>query len=103
MFSSDRPSPYDHESRIIRNEDTIKTAELHVERKTFILTLKENPRGRFMSITEEAGPKRNMIIVPITGMEDFQRVITEMTAAAETLPAPKPTADEEPNDSIGNR
>ena len=104
MFSTDRPSPYDHEPRIVRNEDTLKTAELQVERKTFTLKLKENPRGRFLRITEEAGSKRNSIIIPFTGMKDFRDVITEMAKAAETMPAPKPAADaEEPNDSIGNR
>ena len=101
MFSTDRPSPYDHEPRVVRNEDTLKTAELQVERKNFTLKLKENPRGRFLRITEEAGSKRNSIIIPFAGMEDFRRVITEMAEAAEKIPTPTPA--EEPGDSIGNR
>lgn len=113
MFFNERPSPYGRRPyqgqgsqppRPFVQEDTIKTAELQVERKLFTITLKENPRGRFLRITEEAGTKRNTIIIPITGLEDFKRVVTEMAKAAEVLPAPKPAADEEdPDDSIGNR
>ena len=114
MFSNERPSPYGRrpysgqgyqpQPRPFVQEDTLKTVELQVERKIFTLTLKENPRGRFLRITEEAGTKRNTVIVPITGLEDFKRVVNEMAKAAEALTAPKPAAeDEDPNDSIGNR
>lgn len=114
MISNERPSPYGRrpyqgqsyqpQPRPFVQEDTIKTAELQIERKLVTITLKENVRGRFLRITEDAGTKRNTVIIPITGLEDFQRVINEMAKAAETLPAPKPpAADEEPDDSIGNR
>jgi hypothetical protein len=108
MFSNERPSPYgrrpyqDQPPRPFVQEDTIKTVEFQVERKIFTVTLKENPRGRFLRITEDAGAKRNTVIIPITGLDDFKRVINEMAKAAEEMPAPKP-ADEEPGDSIGNR
>jgi len=85
-------------------EDTLKTMEIQVERKFFILTLKENVRGRFLRITEEVGGKRNTIIIPSTGLEDFQRVMTAMVQTAEATPPPAPrTATEEDPDSIGNR
>ena len=114
MISNERPSPYgrrpyqasgyQHTPRPFVQEDTIKTAEFQVERKFITVTLKENPRGRFLRITEETSGKRSTVIIPITGLEDFQRVINEMAQAAKTLPAPKPPAtDEEPDDSIGNR
>jgi hypothetical protein len=32
------------------NEDTLRTERIQVERKTFVFTLKENPRGRFLRI-----------------------------------------------------
>jgi len=79
------------------------STELQIERKLFTITLKENPRGRFLRITEDAGNKRNSVIVPITGLEDFQRVINEMAKAAAAMPTPKPTPDEAPGASIGNR
>jgi hypothetical protein len=113
MISNERPSPYDRRPypgqsyqappRPFVQEDTIKTAELQVERKFITVALKENPRGRFLRITEDGGGKRNAIIIPITGLDDFKRVINEMAQAAETMPAPKPADEEEPGDNIGNR
>ena len=110
MISNERPSPFGHrpyqsQPRPFVQEDTLKTAEFQVERKFITVTLKENPRGRFLRITEESGSKRSTVILPITGLEDFKRVINEMAKAAEELPAPKPAAnpDEEPGDAIGNR
>ena len=83
-------------------EDTLKTGTIQVERKAFVVALKENPKGRFLRITEDAKGKRSTVIVPSTGLEEFQRVITEMVQAEKTLPA-KPSAPPEPDDSIGNR
>ena len=74
-----------------------------MERKFITVTLKENPRGRFLRITEETGSKRSTVIIPSTGLEDFKRVINEMAKAAEEMPAPKQAPEEEPGDSIGNR
>ena len=108
MISNERPSPYGRhpyqsQPRPYVQEDTIKSAEFQVERKFITVTLKENPRGRFLRITEEAGSKRSTVIIPITGMDDFKRVINEMAKAAEEMPAPKQAPEEEPGDSIGNR
>ena len=113
MISNERPSPYgrhpysgqsyQQQPRPFVQEDTLKAAEFQVERKFITVTLKENPRGRFLRITEDAGSKRSTVIIPITGLDDFKRVINEMAQAAEALPAPKPAAEEEPGDSIGNR
>ena len=47
------------------NEDTLKSETLQIERKTFVLTLKENPRGRFLRITEDVGGRRDTIIIPV--------------------------------------
>ena len=111
MFSSDRPSHsdwrpghrkgYQPTPRPFVQEDTLHSGQVQVERKLFTLTLKENPRGRFLRITEEAGTKRSTIIIPVTGLLDFQRLVNEMVKAAEALPAPSP--EEAPGDSIGNR
>jgi hypothetical protein len=75
------------------NEDTLKTEKIQVERKTFIFTLKENPRGRFLRITEDVGGRRDNVIVPATGLEDFKRVVDEMVKASAEIP---PKADEQP-------
>jgi hypothetical protein len=70
------------------NEETLKSEKIQVERKTFIFTLKENPRGRFLRITEDVGGRRDNIIVPAPGLEDFKKVIDEMVKAAGELPPP---------------
>jgi hypothetical protein len=67
-------------------EDTLKTLEIQVERKHFLLLLKENPRGRFLRISEDVGGRINSIIIPIDGLGQFQKLLGEMLAAAEQLP-----------------
>ncbi len=67
-------------------EDTLKSDEIQIERKSFHLTLKENPRGRFLRISEEGNSKRNSIIIPATGLKDFQKLINEMVKASDEIP-----------------
>ena len=62
------------------------TEKIQIERKTFVFTLKENPRGRFLRITEDVGGRRDNIIIPAPGLEEFKRVIDEMVKAAEAPP-----------------
>jgi hypothetical protein len=71
-------------------EDSLKTGEIDVERKTFCFALKENPRGRFLRITEIKGGMRESILIPATGLKDFQKLLAEMLAAAAMAPAPAP-------------
>jgi hypothetical protein len=68
-------------------EDTIKTDKIQIERKTFVISLKENPRGRFLRITEDVNGRRDTIILPATGLADFKRVIDEMVRASDEAPA----------------
>ena len=63
-------------------EDTIKTEKIQIERKTFAFALKENPRGRFLRITEDVGGRRDTIIIPAPGLEEFRRVLDEMIQEA---------------------
>lgn len=69
------------------SEDTLKTAELQIERKLFILTLKENPRGRFLRITEDVGGRNNSIIIPSTGLAEFKKLLHEMVGAENGIAA----------------
>ena len=59
MISNERPSPYGRRPygppKPPVNEDTLKTDKIQIERKTFVFTLKENPRGRFLRVTEDVG------------------------------------------------
>ena len=70
------------------DEDTLKTETVQVERKRFIFALKENPRGRFLRITEEVGGRHDSIIIPASGLEDFSRLLHAM-AKADGEPPPK--------------
>ena len=91
MISNDRPSPQDNrpaqQPRPPVAEETLKVDKIQIERKTFVWSLKENPRGRFLRITEEVGGRHNTIIIPAPGLEDFKRVLEEMVKhSAETPP-----------------
>ena len=98
MISNERPSPfgnrphgdYPHSSpKPPVNEETLKSAKIQIERKTFLLALKENPRGRFLRITEDVGGRRDTIIIPAPGLGEFSKLLEEMVkAAAENLPPP---------------
>ena len=96
MISNERPSPYGQRPHYTSApkpavaEETIKTEKLQIERKTFVFTLKENPRGRFLRITEDVGGRRDNIIVPSTGLEEFQKVLAEMVKVAAETPLKNP-------------
>jgi hypothetical protein len=94
MISNERPSPYRRgaygQPRPPVNEDTLHSVEIQIERKTFVFTLKENPRGRFLRITEGVGGRRDAIIIPSTGLEEFKKQVDMMSKAAEEIPAKHP-------------
>ena len=67
-------------------EDTLKSETIQIERKTFVFTLKENPRGRFLRITEDVGGRRDTIIIPSTGLEEFKKLLEEMVKTSNEIP-----------------
>jgi hypothetical protein len=67
-------------------EETIKSEKIQVERKTFLLVLKENVRGRFLRITEDVGGRRDSIIVPTSGLEEFRNAVDAMLKASQETP-----------------
>jgi len=114
MISNERPSPYGRrpyqgqgygasnqgygapkyaQPRPPIAEDTLKSAEVQIERKNFVFTLKENPRGRFLRITEDVGGRRDAIIIPSTGLADFKKIIDEMLRANEEIPEKQPNPE----------
>jgi hypothetical protein len=101
MISNERPSPYGHRPRSSPayhkphlNEDLLRSEKIQIERKTFVLALKENPRGRFLRITEDVGGRRDTIIVPATGLDDFAKLVNEMARASADTPSPATPAGE---------
>jgi hypothetical protein len=116
MISNDRPSPYGNRSRGSHsghphshspsqyhaghspkpptNEETLRSEKLQIERKTFLFALKENPRGRFLRITEDVGGRRDTIIIPAPGLEEFRKLLDEMAKTSdETPPKTEPQQD----------
>jgi hypothetical protein len=67
-------------------EETLKTESIQIERKSFVFTLKENPRGRFLRITEDVNGRRDAIIVPASGLEDFRKLVEAMTQVSSSTP-----------------
>ncbi len=59
----------------------LKSENIAVERKTFVFDLRENPRGRFLRITEDANGRRDSIVIPAPGLEDFRRALDDIIAA----------------------
>ena len=99
MISNERPSPFGNrpynqssyaQTKPPVQEDTLKSEKIQIERKTFVLTLKENLRGRFLRITEDVGGRRDTIIIPSTGLEEFKKVVDEMVKTSAEIPIKKP-------------
>ncbi len=90
MISNERSSTYGNRpygsSKPPVTEDTIKSDKVQIERKTFVFALKENPRGRFLRITEDVGGRRDTIIIPAPGLEDFKKLLDDMVKAAGEIP-----------------
>ena len=63
-------------------DNIIEAKELQIERKHFHVELRENDRGKFLRITEEAHGRRNTIIIPSTGVDDFTAAIGEVLHSA---------------------
>lgn len=69
-------------------DNIILARDLQIERKHFFIEYRENDRGRFVRITEEAHGRRNSIIIPSTGLAEFARYFEEAaTAATSSQPA----------------
>jgi hypothetical protein len=62
-------------------DTVLKTSQITVERKNFVFDLRENPRGRFLRITEDANGRRDSIVIPAPGLENFRQVIDEIISA----------------------
>lgn len=58
--------------------DALHSEKVQVERKQFFFDLKQNPRGRFLRITEDVNGRRNAIVIPTVGLEDFRRIIGDI-------------------------
>jgi hypothetical protein len=91
MISNERSFPHGNRPhghlKPAVNEETIRSDKVQIERKTFVFALKENPRGRFLRITEDVGGRRDTIIIPATGLDDFKKLLDDMARLASETPA----------------
>ena len=51
--------------------------KIQAERKLFFISLRENPRGRVLRITEDVGGRRDTVMVPAAGLEAIRDVLNE--------------------------
>ena len=64
-------------------DNILEAKDVQIERKHFHVEFRENDRGKFLRITEEAHGRRNAIIVPGTGVVEFTAAIGEVVAGVE--------------------
>ena len=64
------------------DEKTLARRELQIERKQLTIEMRENFRGRFLRITEKCGGKTNVVIIPDTGIHDFNAALDAVIAEA---------------------
>jgi len=57
--------------------------QVQIERKLFTFDLRENPRGRFLRITEDVGGRRDAIVVPATGLTQIREILDHAIRASE--------------------
>ena len=62
-------------------DEVLQSGTISIERKDFIFDLRENPRGRFLRITEAANGRCDAIVIPAPGLEEFRRILDEIIAA----------------------
>jgi PurA ssDNA and RNA-binding protein len=72
---------------LLKMDNFIEAKELQIERKHFHVEFRENDRGKFLRITEEAHGRRNTIIVPSTGVGEFIAAIDQVVESAARIPA----------------
>jgi len=62
------------------DEKSLARRELQIERKQLSIEMRENFRGRFLRITEKCGGKTNVVIIPDTGLNEFNAALDAVIA-----------------------
>lgn len=60
------------------SNEPIASERIASERKIFFLDLKENPRGRFLKITEDLGGRRETIMLPREAFREFAEALARL-------------------------
>lgn len=64
-------------------DDELFTKKMMVETKTFIFDLKENPKGKYVKISELSHGKKDTIVIPVTGIKEFKTSLEEVIVEIE--------------------
>ena len=73
-------------------DEDLFARQVQIERKTITFTLRQNPRGRFLRITEDVGSRRDTVIIPATGLDAILATLQEIRQIDKnTPPAPART------------
>ena len=78
-------------------EEQLFSEKTQIERKLFYFDLKQNPRGRFLKITEDVRGRRDTIIIPSTGLAEIKEILERVLEAEGEL---EPFSDEEEGDEF---
>jgi hypothetical protein len=66
-------------------DDPLASEKIQVDRKVFFLDLKENQRGRFLKITEDVNGRRDTIMIPASGFQEFVEALTRIVDLEQRL------------------
>jgi hypothetical protein len=66
-------------------DEPLASEKVQVDRKVFFLDLKENERGRFLKITEDVSGRRDTIMLPASGFQDFIDALTRIVEIEQRL------------------
>jgi hypothetical protein len=83
------------------DEKTLQSERIQIERKVFTLSLRENPRGRFLRITEDVSGRHDTVIIPAPGLEDFLRVLGDIVRTSNATPSTIPSTPPPPPPGTG--
>ena len=73
-------------------DNELFSEQIQIERKLFTFDLKENPRGRFLKVTEDVGGRRDAIIIPATGLHQIRDVVERAITVNDDSATSKPAA-----------
>lgn len=89
--SNEQPFPFQPpvypQNRPLLDESVLESILVPIERKSFMLVLKENRHGRFLRITEKAGRQFACVFIPACGLEQFRKFLDEMIAIPGKAPS----------------
>jgi hypothetical protein len=64
------------------DEKLLAHRDLQIERKQLSIEMRENFRGRFLRITERCGGRTNVVIIPDTGVNEFNAALDAVFSEA---------------------